>query len=129
MVPFSVSADAMVKGIRSPPASARTITKCPGFRALATAGASTISLTTFSEKKDFSKIRFINIKIRYAKILISRELHQIYLHFGLKYVDIRLLKFINSGREESKRHRLIMLFNIIVIIRKCQTEYFNTKNS
>ena len=57
--PFSISASAIVKGMRSPCSPTRTITKCPGRRERAIIGASTTSFTTFSEKCSFSSILFI----------------------------------------------------------------------
>ena len=59
IVPLSLSAEAIVRGIRSPFAPTRTITKCPAFRERAINGASTTSLTTFSEKYSFLIILFI----------------------------------------------------------------------
>ena len=44
IVPFSVSAPAMVNGIRSPFSPTRTITKCPALRAFAMSGASISNL-------------------------------------------------------------------------------------
>ena len=59
MVPFSLSAVAIVRGIRSPSWSVRIITKFPALRARAIRGASTTSLYTFSENRSFTSILFI----------------------------------------------------------------------
>ena len=49
IVPFSISAPAMVNGTRSDCASTRMITKCPARRLRAISGASTTISATFSE--------------------------------------------------------------------------------
>ena len=59
MVPFSISAPAMVRGTRSEWSSTRIMTKCPALRLRAMSGASTISSATFSEKNLFEMILFI----------------------------------------------------------------------
>ena len=59
IVPFSISAAAIVKGTRSELASTRIITKCPARRLRAMSGASTTSSATLSEKNFFERIRFI----------------------------------------------------------------------
>ena len=56
MVPFIVSASAIVSGMRSLCASTRTITKCPARRLRAIKGASITNSATFSEKKRFDTI-------------------------------------------------------------------------
>ena len=79
MVPFVVSAFAIVRGILSPFSSKRIITKCPALRALAIKGASISSKTTFSEKCSLCTILFIFYKIMLssknrAKVYISNKL-------------------------------------------------------
>ena len=61
MVPWLRSALAMVSGMRSLWASARTITKLPARLALAIRGASIRSIATFGEKYFFSTIKFISL--------------------------------------------------------------------
>ena len=59
IVPFAVSASAMVKGIRSPCLSTRMMTKWPAFLLRAMAGALMTNLYTFSENCCLLKISFM----------------------------------------------------------------------
>ncbi len=59
MVPFSVSASAMVSGMRSPFFPTRTITKLPALRLFAMSGASISKRKTFSENCSLRMILFI----------------------------------------------------------------------
>ena len=59
MVPFSMSASAMVSGIRSPFLSTLTITKLPAFLLFAISGASISKRKTFSENCFLRIILFI----------------------------------------------------------------------
>ena len=59
MVPRSVLASAMVRGIRSPFSSRRRITKFPARRERAINGAETTNLKTFSENCSLPRILYI----------------------------------------------------------------------
>ena len=59
MIPFSVSACAMVNGMRSPFSPTLTMTKLPALYAFAISGASTRRRKTFSENCSFDTILYI----------------------------------------------------------------------
>ena len=64
MVPRSVSASAMVSGIRSPPSPMRMMTKCPALRLCAMRTASISILNIFSDRNSFLTILFIIIHLQ-----------------------------------------------------------------
>ena len=63
MVPFSMSASAIVRGIRSPFSPTRTMTKLPALRLFAISGASISKRNTFSENCTFLIILFISVSL------------------------------------------------------------------
>ena len=63
IVPFVVSASAMVSGIRSPLSPTLTITKFPAFLLLAISGASMSKRYTFSENCSFLIILFMALQL------------------------------------------------------------------
>ena len=96
----------IVKGTRSPSASTRSITNCPGFALRAAAGAAITYSLTFSASVLFASMRYIFSSryklLRILYIALSVNSSNFGLHLQPKELDVILFITIRSGFAERK---------------------------
>ena len=109
MVPFSTSASAIVKGMRSPLSPTLTMTKLPALRLLAISGASTSKRNTFSENCSLRIILFIIFKStsnkQTSKQVISKFDAATHIALSTRHLFTRLLKIFRNSYRQASRNR------------------------